>query len=82
MRPADRQVPLNAHTDDHVNARNNTDSVKTYHREATVNFYMILLTCSLDTGCRRRTPDLRPGSDTRRGNHSGEPPGWQTQCGN
>ena len=29
MRPADRQVPLNAHTDDHVNARNNTDSVKT-----------------------------------------------------
>ena len=29
MGPADRQVPLNAHTDDHVNARNNTDSVKT-----------------------------------------------------
>ena len=29
MRPADRQVSLNAHTDDHVNARNNTDSAKT-----------------------------------------------------
>ena len=28
MRSADRQVSLNAHTDDHVNARNNTDSVK------------------------------------------------------
>ena len=29
MRPADCQIPLNAHTDDHVDARNNTDPGKT-----------------------------------------------------
>ena len=29
VRSADCQVSLNTHTDDHVNARNNTDSVKT-----------------------------------------------------